>query len=514
MKADFGIRCAGAEPIIYELSKPGRTATTLPALDVPETELPPAAMLREGIDLPEVSELDLARHYVRLSQLNWAIDIGYYPLGSCTMKYNPKVNEAAARLPGFAKTHPYQNTHTVQGNLMLMYELQEMLKEIGGFAGMTLQPAAGAHGELTGVMIMRAYHVDRGDRRRTKIIVPDSAHGTNPATTSMSGLDVIEVPSDERGNVDLEALRSVCDDTVCGLMLTNPNTLGLFEEQLTEIVALIHGCGGLIYGDGANLNAIMGIAKPGELGFDVMHFNLHKTFSTPHGGGGPGAGPVGVSEKLVPFLPGPIVALCHCTETEYDCGCGEDWDDAAEAAGDAEAICFHLVMPEKSIGRVKSFYGNFGVLVRAYTYIRTLGARGVRRAAEMAVLNANYLKSQVQDVFPVSHDRTHMHEFVVQGIIPEAPDVHALDIAKRLIDYGFHPPTNYFPLIVPEALMIEPTETESLEVLDAFAGALRSIRDEALTDPELLHEAPHTAPVRRLDEVQAARQPILRWQRE
>ena len=514
MKADFGIRCAGAEPIIYELSKPGRTATTLPALDVPETELPPAAMLREGIDLPEVSELDLARHYVRLSQLNWAIDIGYYPLGSCTMKYNPKVNEAAARLPGFAKTHPYQNTHTVQGNLMLMYELQEMLKEIGGFAGMTLQPAAGAHGELTGVMIMRAYHVDRGDRRRTKIIVPDSAHGTNPATTSMSGLDVIEVPSDERGNVDLEALRSVCDDTVCGLMLTNPNTLGLFEEQLTEIVALIHGCGGLIYGDGANLNAIMGIAKPGELGFDVMHFNLHKTFSTPHGGGGPGAGPVGVSEKLVPFLPGPIVALCHCTETEYDCGCGEDWDDAAEAAGDAEAICFHLVMPEKSIGRVKSFYGNFGVLVRAYTYIRTLGARGVRRAAEMAVLNANYLKSQVQDVFPVSHDRTHMHEFVVQGIIPEAPDVHALDIAKRLIDYGFHPPTNYFPLIVPEALMIEPTETESLEVLDAFAGALRSIRDEALTDPEVLHEAPHTAPVRRLDEVQAARQPILRWQRE
>ena len=514
MKADFGVRCAGAEPIIYELSKPGRRATTLPALDVPEAKLPAAAMLRESIDLPEVSELDLARHYVRLSQLNWAIDIGFYPLGSCTMKYNPKVNEAAARLPGFTKTHPYQDTHTVQGNLLLMYELQEMLKEIGGFAGVTLQPSAGAHGELTGVLIMRAYHVDGGDTKRTKIIVPDSAHGTNPATTSMSGMDVIEVPSDERGNVDLDALRSVCDETVCGLMLTNPNTLGLFEEQLPEIVDLIHGCGGLIYGDGANFNAIMGIAKPGELGFDVMHFNLHKTFSTPHGGGGPGAGPVGVSEELVPFLPGPIVELCHCKESGCECGCGRDWDEAAEEAGDTEPICFHLANPEKSIGRVKAFYGNFGVLVRAYTYIRMLGAQGLRQASEMAVLNANYLKSQLKGVFPISHDRTHMHEFVAQGIIPEAPEVHALDIAKRLIDYGFHPPTNYFPLIVPEALMIEPTETESKETLDAFADALRSIRDEALTDPGVLHEAPHSAPVGRLDEVRAARQPILRWQEE
>jgi len=300
----------------------------------------------------------------------------------------------------------------------------------------------------------------------------------------------------------------VCDETVCGLMLTNPNTLGLFEEQLPEIMDLIHGCGGLIYGDGANLNAIMGIAKPGDLGFDVMHFNLHKTFATPHGGGGPGAGPVGVTEKLVPFLPGPIVELCHCSDGE--CGCGED----PVADSDADAVCFHLVMPEKSIGRVKSFYGNFGVLVRTYTYIRALGGGGLREASEMAVLNANYLKSQVQDVFAISHDRTHMHEFVAQGIVPEAPDVHALDIAKRLIDYGFHPPTNYFPLIVPEALMIEPTETESKETLDVFAAALRSIRDEALTDPELLHNAPHTAPTRRLDEVQAARQPILRWQRE
>jgi len=503
--ANTGVRCAGVEPLLSELSKPGRMATSLPDLDVPQAELPPAALLRENVDLPEVAELDLVRHYVRLSQLNWAVDIGFYPLGSCTMKYNPKVNEAAARLPGFVQTHPYQDPHTVQGNLMLMFELQEMLQEIGGFDGMTLQPSAGAHGELTGVLIMRAYHLDRGEAQRTKIIVPDSAHGTNPATTTMSGLEVIEVPSDERGNVDMEALRTVCDETVCGMMLTNPNTLGLFDEHLSEVADLIHGCGGLMYGDGANLNALLGIAKPGEMGFDVMHFNLHKTFSTPHGGGGPGAGPVGVVEKLAPFLPGPVVELCHCGEA--DCGC----DCAAEEV-ESEAACFHLVMPEKSIGRVKAFYGNFGVLVRAYTYIRSLGAAGLRQVSEMAVLNANYLKSQVQDVFAISHDRTHMHEFVAEGIVPEAPDVHALDIAKRLIDYGFHPPTNYFPLIVPEALMIEPTETESKETLDAFAGALRSIREEALADPEILHQAPHSTPVRRLDEVRAARQPILRWQ--
>jgi len=505
MKADFGVRCAGAEPLVYELSKPGRMATTLPALDVPQAELPPAALLRDSVDLPEMDELTLMRHYVRLSQLNWAIDIGFYPLGSCTMKYNPKVNEAAARLPGFTQTHPYQDPHTVQGNLWLMYALQEMLKEIGGFAGVTLQPSAGAHGELTGVLIMRAYHLDQGDDQRIRIIVPDSAHGTNPATTNMAGLEVVEVPSDDRGNVDLDALRSVCGETVCGLMLTNPNTLGLFEEHLAEVLDLIHGCGGLVYGDGANLNALLGIAKPGELGFDVMHYNLHKTFSTPHGGGGPGSGAVGVSEALVPFLPGPIVELCRCAEAGCDCDCTNEIEDP-------EAVCMHLVMPEKSIGRVKAFYGNFGVLVRAYTYIRMLGAKGLREVSEMAVLNANYLKSQVKDIYAISHDRMHMHEFVAKGIIPEAPEVHALDIAKRLIDYGFHPPTNYFPLIVPEALMIEPTETENRETLDAFASALRSIRDEALTDPDVLKEAPHSAPVRRLDELQAARQPILRWQ--
>ena len=509
MNDNFGLCCAGQEPVIYELSKPGRTATSLPALDVPEAELPPADLLRDEVDLPEVDELTLMRHYVRLSHLNWGVDVGYYPLGSCTMKYNPKVNEAAARLPGFTLTHPYQDPHTVQGNLMLMYNLQEMLKEISGFAGISLQPAAGAHGELTGVLIMRAYHLDRGDTHRTKILVPDSAHGTNPASTTMSGLQVVEIPSDARGNVDLDALRAACDETVCGLMLTNPNTLGLFEEHLLAVTELIHGCGGLVYGDGANLNAIMGIAKPGDLGFDVMHFNLHKTFSTPHGGGGPGSGPVGVSEALLPFLPTPIVALCRCAEEE--CGCGCDHEHEHDHDHDADDFCFHLVAPEKSIGRVKSFYGNFGVLVRAYTYIRMMGAEGLRQVSEMAVLNANYLKSQVADILPISHERTHMHEFVAKGIIPEAPDIHALDIAKRLIDYGFHPPTNYFPLIVPEALMIEPTETESKETLDAFAEALRRIRQEASTDPDLLHHAPHTAPVRRLDEVRAARQPILRW---
>ena len=503
MRTEFGVRCSGAEPVIYELGKPGRAATTLPALDVPEEAPLPPDLLRGEVDLPEVSELDLVRHYVRLSQLNWGIDVGFYPLGSCTMKYNPKVNEAAARLPGFAQTHPYQPEHTVQGNLVLMFELQEMLKEIGGFAAVTLQPAAGAHGELTGVLIMRAYQVDRGETQRTRIIVPDTAHGTNPATTTMSGLQVVEVPSDDRGNVDLGALRAICDDTICGMMLTNPNTLGLFDEHILEIVELVHGCGGLMYGDGANLNAIMGIVRPGDLGFDVMHFNLHKTFSTPHGGGGPGAGPVGVCEQLVEFLPGPIVGLCH---HEDGCGCG-----CEEDAGQEETESFHLFMPEKSIGRVKAFYGNFGVLVRAYTYIRMLGASGLRTASEMAVLNANYLKARLKGVLPISHDRTHMHEFVAMGIIDGAPDIKALDISKRLIDYGFHPSSNYFPLIVHEALMIEPTETESKETLDAFAGALTAIRQEALTNPDVLKTAPHTAPLRRLDEVRAAREPVLRW---
>jgi glycine dehydrogenase subunit 2 len=489
------------EPLIFEISRPGRCAAALPELDVPPADLP-AGLLRDDLPLPEVSELDLVRHYTRLSQMNYAVDTGFYPLGSCTMKYNPKINEQMARLPGFAHLHPYQSEETVQGALFLIYHLQEFLKEIGGFAAVSLQPAAGAHGELTGVLIMRAYHLDRGDDRRNVILVPDSAHGTNPATTTMSGLQVIEIPSDERGNVDMAALEAAClehSDRLVGMMLTNPNTLGLFDEHVEEITGLVHRHGGLMYGDGANMNALLGIARPGDLGFDVLHYNLHKTFSTPHGGGGPGSGPVGVAERLADFLPAPIVAV--------------DADRLqSEDRSDEEAEFYAFVNPPKSIGRVKAFYGHFGVLVRAYTYIRMLGAGGLRRAAEHAVLNANYLKSLIQDTYRVPYDRPCMHEFVCEGHFPAAPDVHALDIAKRLIDYGFHPPTNYFPLIVHEALMIEPTETESKETLDAFAEALLSIAEEARTDPDLLHEAPHSAPVRRLDEVRAAKELILRWE--
>ncbi|RME46234.1 MAG: glycine dehydrogenase subunit 2 [Caldilineae bacterium] len=469
------------EPLLFEISAPGRTAFSLPELDVPEAPLPEEYLRRDEPNLPEISELDLVRHYIRLSQKNYAIDSVFYPLGSCTMKYNPKVNEAAAAMPKFAATHPLQPEETVQGNLQLMYELQEYLKEIAGFAGVSLQPAAGAHGEFAGVLIMRAYHRSRGDTQRTKMLIPDSAHGTNPASTAMSGFSVVQIPSDERGNVDLEALRAACDETVVGLMLTNPNTLGLFEEHIEEVARAVHECGGLMYGDGANLNALMGIARPGDLGFDVMHFNLHKTFSTPHGGGGPGSGPVGVAEHLTPFLPGPIV----------------------QKEGDR----YRLVMPPQSIGSIKSFWGNFGMFIRAYTYIRMLGAAGLRAVSEDAVLNANYLRVKVGQTYPVPYDRVCMHEFVARGDITEG--IHTMDIAKRLIDYGYHPPTVYFPLIVHEALMIEPTETESKQTLDAFAETLRKIAEEGRTNPDLLHSAPHTAPVARLDEVTAARKPVL-----
>ena len=483
------------EPLIYELSRPGRCAATLPDLDVPRAELP-EGLVREDLPLPEVSEPDVVRHYTHLSQMNYGVDTGFYPLGSCTMKYNPKINEEMARLPGFVHLHPYQDEETAQGALCLMYHLQEFLKEIGGFAGISLQPAAGAHGELTGVLMMRAYHLDRGDAGRDVILVPDSAHGTNPATTSMSGLRVIEIPSDERGNVDRGALEAACREhsgRLVGMMLTNPNTLGLFDEHLEEITGLVHQYGGLMYGDGANMNALLGIARPGDLGFDVLHYNLHKTFSTPHGGGGPGSGPVGASVRLADFLPGPIVAI-----------------DRERSSDEGDFYTF-VDLP-KSIGRVKSFYGHFGILVRAYTYIRMLSAAGLRRVSEYAVLNANYLMSRIKDTYRVPYERICMHEFVCEGRFADAPDVRALDVAKRLIDYGYHPPTNYFPLIVHEALMIEPTETESKETLDGFAEALLRIADEAHTTPALLHEAPHRAPVRRLDEVRAAKDLILRWQ--
>ncbi len=491
------------EPLIYEISHPGRIGVNLPGSDVPPTALP-EEYLRQELDLPEVSEVDVVRHYVRLSQLNYGVDIGFYPLGSCTMKYNPKVNEDACRLPGFTNTHPYQPAATVQGNLFLLYQMQEFLKAITGFDAVSLQPAAGAHGEFAGVLMIRAYHESRGDTKRKRMLIPDSAHGTNPASTSMAGYETVQIPSDARGNVDLEQLRAQCDDTVAGLMLTNPNTLGLFDEHVLEIARLVHECGGLLYGDGANMNANMGVAKPAELGFDVMHLNLHKTFSTPHGGGGPGSGPVAVTSALAPFLPGPIVEREIVEEED-----GHDHNEHEGQEDESPLYFYYSAMPDSSLGRLKAFYGNFGVIVRAYTYIRMLGADGLREASMNAVLNANYMLSKLKDVYPLAYDRTCMHEFVLSGVLPDAPGIHTMDIAKRLMDFGFHPPTVYFPLIVPEAIMIEPTETESKETLDSFIDAMVQIREEAREDPDLLHSAPHETPISRLDEVRAARQRIL-----
>ncbi|MFZ6018064.1 MAG: aminomethyl-transferring glycine dehydrogenase subunit GcvPB [Chloroflexota bacterium] len=477
------------EPTIYELSSPGRVGVRYPQPDVPLSELP-QELVREDLPLPELSELNVIRHFMHLSHLNYSIDSGFYPLGSCTMKYNPKINEEMARLPGFAFTHPLQPIETVQGNLALMYELQEYLKEITGFDAVTLQPAAGAQGEFTGVMIIRAYHKSRGDSKRTKILVPDSAHGTNPATSAMSGYEVVHIPSDSRGNVDIEALRAACDETVAGLMLTNPNTLGLFEEQVVEVNRIVHQAGGLVYGDGANLNALLGIARPADLGFDILHINLHKTFSTPHGGGGPGSGPVAVKAAFKEFLPGPIVEVLE--------------------EGDEEMPpMFGFYQPTQSIGRVKAFHGHFGMMVRAYTYISMHGAEGLRKVSEYAVLNANYLQARLRGTYKIPYDRICKHEFVVEGVWDDAPGVHALDIAKRLMDYNFHPPTNYFPLIVREALMIEPTETETKQTLDRFADVMLKIAEEAHQQPELLHEAPHSTPVGRLDEVKAAKELVL-----
>ncbi|MHB1357510.1 MAG: aminomethyl-transferring glycine dehydrogenase subunit GcvPB [Anaerolineae bacterium] len=506
-----------SEPVIYELSAQGRCAAHLPRLDVPEATLLPLSLLRQELDLPEVSECDLMRHYTHLSTMNYGVDTGFYPLGSCTMKYNPKVNEDAARLVGFTATHPYEDEGSVQGNLQLMYALQQYLLAITGFAAISLQPAAGAQGELCGVLVMRAYHRERGDTSRTRILIPDSAHGTNPATTVMAGFQTVEIKSDARGNVDLDDLRAHLDHTVAGMMLTNPNTLGLFDEHILEITELVHTAGGLMYGDGANLNALMGIVKPAELGFDLMHINLHKTFSTPHGGGGPGSGPLCVSADLADYLPGPIVKARICAFSRTDGSLLKDIDPANVAEDDVRCLrgmmCY-LDMPASSVGRCKAFYGNFGMFVRAYTYIRMLGAEGLRQSSLHAVLNANYIQASLKDILPLPYDRICMHECVFEGRIAGAVGVHALDIAKRLIDYGIHPPTNYFPLIVPEALMIEPTETESKRTLDEFITVMHTIAAEAVAQPELLHKAPHHAPVGRLDEVQAAKQLILRWERK
>jgi glycine dehydrogenase subunit 2 len=476
------------EPTVYELSVDGRRAVDLPAADVPEED-PPADLQRDDNGLPELSQLDVVRHYLRLSQMNFGVDSGFYPLGSCTMKYSPKINEDIANLPEFTFTHPLQPLASVQGSLAVLHAVQEWLKEIGGFAAVSVQPAAGAQGELTALLMMRAYHAARGESRRNQVLIPDSAHGTNPASTTMAGLNALEIPSDERGNIDIEALRAACDDTVVGLMLTNPNTLGLFEENIGEVVRLVHDCGGLVYGDGANMNALTGVLRPGDVGIDLMHYNLHKTFATPHGGGGPGSGPVGASEALRDYLPGPIVAKARDERTGRELYLPE--------------------IPSQSIGRMATFFGNFGMVLRAYVYLRMHGGEGLRQNAMHAVLNANYLRVRLHDTYPVPFNRLCMHEFVCQGKFAGS-NLRAIDVSKRLMDYGFHPPTNYFPLIVPEALMIEPTETESKQTLDAFVDAMRRIAQEAIDHPNILRTAPHTTPVRRLDEVRAARNLIVR----
>ena len=478
------------EKTIYELSQNGRSGVTFPAIDVPFTKLPDNFQ-RDKLRLPELSESDVIRHFTKLSKYNYSIDDGFYPLGSCTMKYNPKINEEASRLPGLANTHPRQPIVSVQGNLYVMHQLQEMLQEISGFSRVCLTPAAGAQGELVGALMIKKYHQVNHNNKRIKILIPDSAHGTNPATSSMSGFKVVPLPSDERGNVDIDTLKTECDETLAGLMLTNPNTLGLFDENVEEVINLVHEAGGLVYGDGANLNALLGFLRPGDIGFDIMHFNLHKTFSTPHGGGGPGSGPVGASQALKDYLPGPVVTII------------EEGDDASPPF-----FGFHT--PKNSIGRMKAFYGHFGVHIRAYTYISMLGGKGLRDAAEKAVLNANYVMKKIKHNYPLPYDRTCMHEFVVEGTWEDVPEVHALDISKRLMDYGFHPPTNYFPLIVHEALMIEPTETENKQTLDAFSDALIAIAKEARENPELLHNAPYDTPVRRCDEVKAAKDLVFR----
>lgn len=472
------------EPLIYELSSTGRTGAALPQCDVPLTPLP-SNLMRDELKLPQVAEVDVVRHFTRLSQKNYCVDLGIYPLGSCTMKYNPKLNEEAVKLPGFTAVHPYQPSADVQGALQLLYELQAMMGEICGLPGVTLQPAAGAQGELTGILVIRAYHQARQDHQRNKVLVPDSAHGTNPATGSMSGFQIVQIKSDARGNVDLDDLRKHADSETVGLMLTNPNTLGLFEENIREVCQIVHDAGGLVYGDGANLNAIVGITRPGDLGIDVLHSNLHKTFSVPHGGGGPGACAVMVRKDLAKFLPGPIVVK--------------------------KGKQFEFGMPRKSIGRVKSFYGNFLALVRAYVYIRSFGKEHLAEIAENAVINANYLLARLRNVYQAPFgNRVCKHEFVLTGApFVKQYGVHTLDIAKRIQDYGFYPPTIYFPLTVDECIMIEPTETQSKESLDEFADALLQIAEEAATNPQLVKDAPHNAPITRLDDVKAAREPIL-----
>ena len=473
-------------------SRRGRIGTTLPPLDVPESPLPDGSLLRDELEMPEVSEGEIVRYFSQVSQFNFSIDHNFYPLGSCTMKYNPKLNDEIASLPGFTQIHPLQPEATAQGAVKLLWELQEYLNEITGMAGCSLAPMAGADGELAGMLMARAYHLARGDSKRKNVLIPDSAHGTNPASAAMAGFQVVTLPSDGNGDTDLDALRDSVNDELAGLMITLPSTLGLFDTNILEVTRIVRDAGGIVYGDGANLNAIVGRVKFGDLGFDVIHSNLHKTFTQPHGGGGPGAGPVIAGPRLADYLPTPI----------------------ASRSGDGEER-YSLDTPSKSIGRMGAFHGNFGALVRAWAYISTLGKEGIPQISEDAVINANYVLSRLRGFYDLPYDRTCMHEVVFSAAnLKRENNVRALDVAKRLIDYGIHPPTMYFPLIVDEALMIEPTETESKETLDHFIEVMKAIAQEAAEEPDLLYNAPHNTPNTRLDEARAARRPDLRWRPE
>ncbi len=481
-----------SSPLIFERSRAGRYAYSLPQSDIKgdsvESILDDKFIRKDKAEFPEVAELDLVRHYTELSNKNFGVDSGFYPLGSCTMKYNPKINERVARIPGFAESHPLQEEEQVQGSLEIIYSLQEELKEITGMDEVTLQPAAGAHGEWTALMIFKAYHIANGEGHRDEVIVPDSAHGTNPASASFAGFKSVTVKSNERGEVDIEDLKRVVNENTAAIMLTNPNTLGIFEKNIMEIREIVHEAGGLLYYDGANLNAIMDKVRPGDMGFDAVHLNLHKTFTGPHGGGGPGSGPVGVKKELASYLPKPMVVKDGDT-FKYD-------NDI-----------------ENSIGRVKPFYGNFGIYLRAYTYIRTMGAEGLREVSEAAVLNANYIKARLKERYEIPYDQYCKHEFVLSGSKQKEHGVRTLDMAKRLLDFGVHPPTIYFPLNVEEGMMIEPTETESKETLDYFIDAMLQIADEAENNPDTVLEAPHTTIIDRLDETTAARKPVLKFEK-
>ncbi|MCR5463277.1 MAG: aminomethyl-transferring glycine dehydrogenase subunit GcvPB [Bacteroidales bacterium] len=487
------------DKLIFELSKEGRTGYSLPNCALPAADIPENLMRSEAPELPEVSEVDVVRHYTNLSQMNFGVDTGFYPLGSCTMKYNPKINEEIANMKGFQGLHPLQPACSVQGALEVYYNMDKALSAITGMAGFTFNPCAGAHGELTGLMIMRQYHILRGDLARTKVIVPDSAHGTNPASAAVCGLEVVVVKSNADGLVDVADLKPLLGPDIAGIMMTNPNTLGLFEKEIGEIAALVHECGGLLYYDGANMNPLIGMVRPGDMGFDILHLNLHKSFSTPHGGGGPGSGPVGVCEKLLPYLPVPKVVK------------KED--------GSFDVVCDS----EKAAGQVSGFLGNFGVILRGYAYILMLGKQNVKLVGKYATLGANYIKESLKDCYKLPIPSVCKHEFVFDGLIndgsrkgteDEREGATTLDVAKRLLDFGFHAPTIYFPLLFHQAIMIEPTETESVETLDAFIEVMRKIAAEAAEDPAILKAAPHNAPITRPDETTAARQPVLKFQDE